>query len=151
MAPEKVVWAQSPNSSGVGCFNAGFIGDRFYRPMKQVGDMVEFTGSAASIDPLTWTRRNLLGNRQDAQWLPTSQMPEECKEATEKTAEEAFSKSKAQGQLHHCREQLRRRNVLGTLQTLSIKSTPLHHRGSSSQHTKGEKDNRYTRASTQSA
>ena len=52
VAPEKVVWAQSPELSWGGDVpNVGFTGDRFYRPMKQVGDMIEFTGSVMSIDP----------------------------------------------------------------------------------------------------
>lgn len=52
VAPEKVVWAQSPELIWGGDVpNVGFTGDRFYRPMKQVGDMVDFNGSVMSIDP----------------------------------------------------------------------------------------------------
>ena len=44
--------AQSPELAWPGDVpNVGFTGDRFYRPFKQVGDMVDFTGSVMSIDP----------------------------------------------------------------------------------------------------
>ena len=51
-APEKVVWAQVPeNAWDDSVPNVGFTGDRFYRPMKVVGDYIDFTGSVMSIDP----------------------------------------------------------------------------------------------------
>jgi Holliday junction resolvasome RuvABC endonuclease subunit len=52
VAPEKVVWAQSPTlewDSSVP--NVGLSGDRFYRPMQVLGSMVPYTGSVMSIDP----------------------------------------------------------------------------------------------------
>ena len=52
VAPEKVVWAQSPTlewDSSVP--NVGLSGDRFYRPMQVLGSMVKYTGSVMSIDP----------------------------------------------------------------------------------------------------
>jgi hypothetical protein len=51
-APEKLVWAQSPDliwDSSVP--NVGFTGDRFYRPFKVVGDHIDYQGSVLSIDP----------------------------------------------------------------------------------------------------
>jgi len=51
-APEKLVWAQSPeNAWDSSVPNVGFTGDRFYRPFKVVGDHVPFTGSVLAIDP----------------------------------------------------------------------------------------------------
>ncbi len=52
VAPEKVVWAQSPElewDSSVP--NVGMSGDRFYRPMQCLGSMIPYTGSVMSIDP----------------------------------------------------------------------------------------------------
>lgn len=52
VAPEKVVWAASPdNAYDDSLPNVGFNGDRFFRPFQTVGDMVPFTGSVMSIDP----------------------------------------------------------------------------------------------------
>jgi len=52
LAPEKLVWAQSPELAWDSSVpNVGMSGDRFYRPMQVVGDMVEYTGSVMSIDP----------------------------------------------------------------------------------------------------
>lgn len=52
VAPEKVVWASSPDLAFDNSLpNVGFNGDRFYRPFQTVGDMVPFTGSVMSIDP----------------------------------------------------------------------------------------------------
>ena len=51
-APEKLVWAQTPeNAWDSSVPNVGFTGDRFYRPFKVIGDHVPFTGSVLSIDP----------------------------------------------------------------------------------------------------
>ena len=51
LAPEKLVWARSPELvwEDVPCI--GLKGDRLYRPMSIVGDMVPYTGSVMSIDP----------------------------------------------------------------------------------------------------
>ena len=52
VAPEKIVWAQSPQlewDSSVP--NVAMTGDRFYRPMQLMGDMIPYTGSVMSIDP----------------------------------------------------------------------------------------------------
>ena len=52
VAPEKIVWAQSPTlewDSSVP--NVGMSGDRFYRPMQCLGSMIPYTGSVMSIDP----------------------------------------------------------------------------------------------------
>ena len=52
MAPEKLVWAQSPDLVWDGSVpNVGFTGDRYYRPLQTVGDYVPYTGSVMSIDP----------------------------------------------------------------------------------------------------
>lgn len=51
-APEKLVWAQSPDLIwDTSVPNVGFTGDRFYRPFKVVGDHVDYQGSVLSIDP----------------------------------------------------------------------------------------------------
>lgn len=52
VAPEKLIWARSPElewDSSVP--NVGLSGDRYYRPMQIVGNMVPYTGSVMSIDP----------------------------------------------------------------------------------------------------
>lgn len=52
LAPEKLVWARSPElewDSSVP--NVGLSGDRYYRPMQVLGKMVPYTGSVMSIDP----------------------------------------------------------------------------------------------------
>ncbi len=52
VAPEKLVWAQSPTLEWDGSIpNVGLSGDRFYRPMQVLGSMVKYTGSVMSIDP----------------------------------------------------------------------------------------------------
>ena len=51
-APEKLVWAQVPENAWDSTVpNVGFTGDRFYRPMKIVGDHIPYTGSILAIDP----------------------------------------------------------------------------------------------------
>jgi hypothetical protein len=51
-APEKLVWAQVPENAWDSTVpNVGFTGDRFFRPMKIVGDHVPYTGSVLAIDP----------------------------------------------------------------------------------------------------
>ena len=52
VAPERYVWARDPQlewDSRVP--NVAFAGERYYRPFKTLGDMVEYTGSVLSIDP----------------------------------------------------------------------------------------------------
>jgi len=51
LGPEKLVWAQSPDLEWTNLPCVGLRGDRFYRPMKVVGDMVPYTGSVLAIDP----------------------------------------------------------------------------------------------------
>lgn len=52
VAPEKLVWAQSPDLVWDGSVpNVGFSGDRYYRPFQSVGDHIPFTGSVLAIDP----------------------------------------------------------------------------------------------------
>ena len=49
---QKLVWASSPEYAWDNSIpNVGFNGDRFFRPMEAIGDMVPFTGSVMSIDP----------------------------------------------------------------------------------------------------
>jgi len=51
-APEKLVWAQVPENAWDSTVpNVGFTGDRFFRPMKTVGEHVPYTGSVLAIDP----------------------------------------------------------------------------------------------------
>jgi len=52
VAPEKVVYASSPDQEWDSSLpNIGLSGDRFYRPMKSVGEMIPYTGSIMAIDP----------------------------------------------------------------------------------------------------
>lgn len=51
LAPEKLVWAKTPDLEWDALPNVGLRGDRYYRPMKVVGDMIPYTGSVMSIDP----------------------------------------------------------------------------------------------------
>lgn len=51
VAPEKLVWAKTPDLEWDSLPNVGLRGDRYYRPMKVVGDMIPYTGSVMSIDP----------------------------------------------------------------------------------------------------
>ena len=50
-APEKPVWAASPDLAYSDLPCVGFSGDRFYRPMALQGDWVTYTGSVMAIDP----------------------------------------------------------------------------------------------------
>ena len=51
-APEKLVWARSPELEWDGSVpNVGFTGDRFYRPFQTIGDYIPYTGSVMAIDP----------------------------------------------------------------------------------------------------
>lgn len=52
LAPEKVVWANSPDLAWDGSVpNVGFSSDRYNRPLKLVGDHIPYTGAVMSIDP----------------------------------------------------------------------------------------------------
>jgi hypothetical protein len=51
VAPEKLVWAKTPDLEWDAIPNVGLRGDRYYRPMKIIGDMIPYTGSVLSIDP----------------------------------------------------------------------------------------------------
>lgn len=52
VAPEKLVWAQSPELVWDGSVpNVGFSGDRYYRPFQAVGEHIPYTGSVLAIDP----------------------------------------------------------------------------------------------------
>ncbi len=51
VAPEKLVWAKTPDLEWDALPNVGLRGDRYYRPMKVIGDMIPYTGSVLSIDP----------------------------------------------------------------------------------------------------
>lgn len=52
VAPEKLVWAQSPTLEWDSSIpNVAMTGDRFYRPMQIIGDMIPYTGAVMSIDP----------------------------------------------------------------------------------------------------
>ncbi len=51
LAPEKLIWAATPDLEYQNLPCVGLRGDRLYRPMKIVGDMVEYTGSVLAIDP----------------------------------------------------------------------------------------------------
>ena len=52
VAPERYVWARSPELEWDSTVpNVAFAGERYHRPMKTLGDMVEYTGSVLAIDP----------------------------------------------------------------------------------------------------
>ena len=50
-APEKVVWAASPDLIDGELPNVGFNGDRYYRPMATQGEWMPYSGSVMTIDP----------------------------------------------------------------------------------------------------
>ena len=50
-APEKIIWASSPELKQEGLPNVGLQGDAYYRPMQTQGEWLEYTGSVMSIDP----------------------------------------------------------------------------------------------------
>ena len=50
-APEKVIWAASPDLIDNELPNVGFNGDRYYRPMTTPGDWMPYSGSVLAIDP----------------------------------------------------------------------------------------------------
>lgn len=51
VAPEKLVWSQSPDLEWSNLPCVGLRGDRYYRAMQILGDTVEYTGSVLAIDP----------------------------------------------------------------------------------------------------
>ena len=51
LAPEKIIWSSDPDNENKDLPNVGLGGDRYHRPSKTLGDMVEYTGSVLSIDP----------------------------------------------------------------------------------------------------
>ena len=51
LGPEKVVRATSPELALEELPNVGFKGDRWYRPMRVVGEMVPYQGCVMAIDP----------------------------------------------------------------------------------------------------
>ena len=50
-APEKVIWASSPELRHEDLPNVGLQGDGYFRPMQLQGDWLPYTGSVMSIDP----------------------------------------------------------------------------------------------------
>lgn len=50
-APEKVVWASSPELQHNDLPNVGLQGDAYFRPMQTQGDWIPYTGCVMSIDP----------------------------------------------------------------------------------------------------
>lgn len=52
LAPEKYVWARDPDLAWDSSLpNVAFAGERFHRPLKILGDHIEYTGSVLAIDP----------------------------------------------------------------------------------------------------
>jgi hypothetical protein len=50
-APEKPVWAASPELAWNDLYNPGLTGDRMYRPMRIQGSFVPYQGAALHVDP----------------------------------------------------------------------------------------------------
>ena len=50
-APEKVIWASSPELKQEGLPCVGLQGDSYYRPMQVQGEWLPYSGSVMSIDP----------------------------------------------------------------------------------------------------
>ncbi len=50
-APEKVIWAASPELVDKELPNVGFNGDRYYMPMAIQGDWADYSGAVLAIDP----------------------------------------------------------------------------------------------------
>jgi len=50
-APEKVIWASSPELKQEGLPCVGLQGDSYYRPMQTQGEWIPYSGSVMSIDP----------------------------------------------------------------------------------------------------
>jgi len=52
VAPEKYVWARDPELEWDSTVpNVAFAGERYYRPLRALGDHIEYTGSVLAIDP----------------------------------------------------------------------------------------------------
>ena len=51
LAPEKILWSSDKDNENKDLPNVGLGGDRFHKPFKILGDMIEYTGSVLSIDP----------------------------------------------------------------------------------------------------
>ncbi len=51
VAPEKVVYGSSKDQEIKELPNVGFGGDRYYKPMQVVGDMIPYQGSVMAVDP----------------------------------------------------------------------------------------------------
>ena len=52
LAPEKYVWARSPELEWDSTVpNVAFAGERYHRPFKALGDHLKYTGSVLAIDP----------------------------------------------------------------------------------------------------
>ena len=51
VCPEKLVWSNDPEFSWRDLHCVGYNGDRYYRPLKILGDMVPYQASVLSIDP----------------------------------------------------------------------------------------------------
>ena len=51
LAPEKVIWATSPDLIHNELPNVGLGGDKYYRPMAIQGQWIPYTGSVMAIDP----------------------------------------------------------------------------------------------------
>ena len=52
IAPERYVWARDPDLEWDSTVpNVAFAGERYYRPMKVIGEHIPFTGSVLAIDP----------------------------------------------------------------------------------------------------
>ena len=49
-APEKIIWASSPELRQEGLPNVGLQGDTYYRPMQVQGEWLPYSGSVMSID-----------------------------------------------------------------------------------------------------
>lgn len=49
LAPEKILWSMAESWPDLP--NLGFSRDKFYKPLRMVGDMVPYTGSCLAIDP----------------------------------------------------------------------------------------------------
>tara|TARA_Y100000593_G_scaffold54679_1_gene102214 strand:+ start:579 stop:2249 length:1671 start_codon:yes stop_codon:yes gene_type:complete len=50
-APEKIIWAASPDLVDKDLPNVGFNGDRYYRPMATQGEWKPYSGAVLAIDP----------------------------------------------------------------------------------------------------
>ena len=52
VAPEKYVWVKDPELAWDSTVpNVAFAGERYYRPLRVLGDMIPYTGSVLAVDP----------------------------------------------------------------------------------------------------